>query len=61
MAYSNLGSKKFTSVHDRLATEMNKCIQKVYIPETPSKELPPKKLQTHNVPTDDVEKTNGTN
>ena len=25
--------KKFTSIHDRHATEMNKCIQKTKIPE----------------------------
>ena len=25
--------KKFTSIHDRLALEMNKCLQKAHIPE----------------------------
>ena len=25
--------KKFTSIHDRLALEMNKCLQKAHVPE----------------------------
>ena len=25
--------KKFTSIHDRLALEMNRCLQEVHIPE----------------------------
>ena len=29
---------KFTSIHDRLATEINKCIQKTEIPESITKE-----------------------
>ena len=33
MAYTDVGLKKFTSVHDKLATEMNKCVQKTVLPE----------------------------
>ena len=34
MAYTGFGLiNKFTSIHDRLATKMNKCIQKTEIPE----------------------------
>ena len=38
--------KKFTSIHDRLAPEMNRYLQGS------------KQLQTHNLPTNDVENTN---
>ena len=33
MAYTIFGFKKIPSIHDRLATELNKCIQKTEIPE----------------------------
>ena len=33
MAYTDFGFKKFTSIHDKLATEMNKCLQKTEILE----------------------------
>ena len=33
MAYMNFGFKKFTPIHNRLATEINKCIEKTEIPE----------------------------
>ena len=65
-------SKRFTSIHDRLATEMNKCIQKTDTRmddwnenHSDSKRPPqmnrPKQLSTHNMPTDDVENTKSTN
>ena len=65
--------KKFTSIHDRLALEMNRCLQGAHRPEwmstgkitliqkDPSKGTAPKQLQTHNLPTDDVENINSTN
>ena len=54
---------------------MNRCLQETNIPECmtegktkliqkdPQKWTapPPKQLETHNVPTDDMENTNGTN
>ena len=72
MAYMDFGFKKFTSIHDWLATEMNKSIQKTEISEwvtkgktTNPKRLPqrncPTQLENHDVPTDDVENTNGKN
>ena len=33
MVFTDFGFKKFTSIHHRLATEMNKSIQKTEIPE----------------------------
>ena len=33
MEYMVSGSKKFTSIHDRLALEMNKCLQTAHVPE----------------------------
>ena len=65
--------KKFTSIHDRLALEMNRCLQGAHIPKwmtkgkttliqkDPSKGTAPKQLQTYNLPTDDVENINSTN
>ena len=65
--------KKFTSIHDRLALEMNKCLQRAHVPEWMTKERTtlikkghkqrnrPKQLQTHNLPTNDVENINSTN
>ena len=66
--------KKSTSNNDRLALERNKCIQKAHVPEWMSKgkttliqKGPNKrtalsnKLQTHNLPTNDVENINSTN
>ena len=60
------GSKNFTFIHDRLAMEINKCIQKTekrewitkgkitLIQKDSIKGTPPKQLLTHNVPTDDI-------
>ena len=54
--------KKFTFIHDRLALEMNRCLQEARVPEGmtkgkttliqkgPLKGSTPKQLQTHNVP-----------
>ena len=64
--------KKFTSILDRLAIEMNTCFEEQNIPECKTKERttliqrPPiknrfKQLLTHNVPTDDVENANSIN
>ena len=65
--------KKFTSIHGRLAQEMNRCLQDTQVPEwmtkgktiliqkDRSKRTAPKQLQTHNLPTNDVENTNSTN
>ena len=61
--------KKFTSIHDRLALEMNKCLQTAHVQNWWPKERPhwykmtqtkepPKQLQTH---TNDVENINSTN
>ena len=33
MAYMDTGSKKSTSIHDRLAIEMNRCLEETDIPE----------------------------
>ena len=38
MVYTDLGFKKFPSKRDRLATEMNKCIQKTETAEWMTKE-----------------------
>ena len=66
------GFKKFPSIHDRLAIEMKRYLQEKDIPEwttkrkttliqkDPTKRNRSKQLQTHNVPTDDVENTNDT-
>ena len=47
MAYTDFSLKKFTSIYDRFATEMNKCIEKTEIPEWIIKGkttlIPPKK------------------
>ena len=64
--------KKFTSIYDKLATEMNICIQKADIAEwmmkgkttliqKDTRKNRPKQLQNHNVLTDDIENTNSTN
>ena len=45
--------KKFTSIHDREALEMNRCLQGAHAPL--------KQLQTGNLPTDVVENINSTN
>ena len=64
--------KKFTSIYDRLALKMNRCLQDAQVPDwmtkgkttliqkDPSKGLP-KQLKTHNLFTDDVENINSTN
>ena len=71
MEYMDSGYKKFTTVHDRLALEMNRCLQEAQVPVWMTKgkttliqKRPPKRnllkqLLTHNVPTYDVENTNG--
>ena len=40
--------KKFTSIHDRLALEINRCLQRAYVPEWMTKEKTnnPKQLMT---------------
>ena len=63
--------KKFTAIHDRLALEMNKCLQTVHVPKWMTKRKTtlirkeqrnrPKQLQTYNMPTNDVENINSTN
>ena len=62
--------KKFTFTHDRLVIEMNRRLEVTDISEWMTKgktnsiaKDPPlkKEPQTHNVSTDDVENTNGTN
>ena len=65
--------KKFTSIHGRLALEMNRCLQDAHVPEwmtkgnttlihkDPRKGTAPKQLLTHNLPPNDVENTNSTN
>ena len=65
--------KNFASIHDRLALEMNKCLQTAHVPEwiakekttliqkDPNKGTAPKKLQTHNLPTNHVENINSIN
>ena len=62
--------KKFTSIHDRLTLEMNKCLQTAHIPEWmtkgrttkgPKQRKCHKQLQTHNLPTNNVENINSTN
>ena len=62
--------KKFTSIHDRLVLEMNKCLQKAHVPDWMTKgrttliQKDPKQrnrhqqFQTHNLPTNDVENIN---
>ena len=59
--------KKFTPIQEILAQEMNRCLQRSHISEwmtkrktmliqkEPIKWKGPKQLQTHNLPTDDVE------
>ena len=62
-----LVKKKFTFIYDRLVTEMNRCLQEEMTKEEitqiqkDKKRNRSKQLQTHNVPTDDVENTNDTN
>ena len=54
--------------------EMNRCLQETDMPkwitkgksiliqkDPPPKKKTPQQIQTHNVPTDDVKNTNGTN
>ena len=65
--------KKFTSIHNRLALEMNKCLKKSICtrmddqrkdrinPKGPKQSNCPKQLQTHNLPCDVVENINCTN
>ena len=56
--------KKFTSIHDRLATEMhikNWDTRMDNQREDNSNSKRPLKVTVHNVPTDDVKNTNGTN
>ena len=61
--------KKFTSIHDRLALEMNRCLQDAQVPEWkdhinpkgPKQKNCSKQLLTHNLLTDDVENINSTN
>ena len=61
--------KKLTSIHDSLALEMNKCLLWAHVPEWMTKGRPhwykrtqkrnrPKHLQTHNLPTNDLENIN---
>ena len=64
---------KFTTIHDRLALEMNRCLQKAHVYEwmtkvsttliqkDPPKRNRPKQLQTYDPPTYHVENINGTN
>ena len=37
MAYMDSGFKKFTSIYDRLAIVMNKCLKEIAIPESMTK------------------------
>ena len=64
--------KKFTSIHDRQALEMNKCLQRAHVPKDdqrkdyidtkgPKQRIRPKQLQTHSLPTNDVANINSTN
>ena len=58
--------KKFISIHDRLALEMNRCLQRALKkdhidPEGATQGNRPKQLQTHNLSTDDVENIDSTN
>ena len=65
--------KKFTSIHKRLALEMNKPLQTAHIPKwmtkerttliqkDPNKKNCPKQLQAYNMPTNDVDNINSTN
>ena len=65
--------KKFTSIHDRLALEMNKCIQRTPVPgwmtngrttliqKEPKHGNTHKQSQTYIFPTDDVDNINSTN
>ena len=51
---------KFTSIHDRLTLEMNRWTDHID-PKDPLEGTSPKQLQTHNLPTYDVENINSTN
>ena len=65
--------KKFTSIQDRLALEMNRCLQRSHLPEWmtkskdhidpkgPKQTNRPKQLQTQNFFTDDVKNIHSTN
>ena len=62
--------KKFTSIHDRLALEMIKCLQTnkwmtkektTLIQKDPNKGTAQNKFQTYNIPTKDVGNINSTN
>ena len=65
--------KKLTSIYDRLALEMNRCIQRAHVREWMTQGRTtliqkghkqrnrPKQLQTHNLPTDGMENNNRTN
>ena len=74
MAYMDSGFKKITSITDRQAVEMNRCLEETKIPEwiaKRNKKTPWSKrfanrnrthqLKTYNVHTDDVENTNSIN
>ena len=70
MASGSINSPPFT---DRLALEKNRYLQDAHVLEwmtkgkttliqkDPSQRYCPKQLQTHNLPTNDVENTNSTN
>ena len=64
--------KKFTTILDRLALEINRCLQEAHVPVWMTKgritmiqkdtlKSRYKQLQTHNLPSNDVENANGTN
>ena len=63
--------KRFTSIYDGLAIEMNRCLEEYqngwpkerppWSKKAPSESNRPQQIQNHNVPTDDVENTNSTN
>ena len=63
------GSKKFTTIYDRVAIKMDRCLQEVHIPEWKTKrritliQKDPLKgtAPNNNVTTYDVENNNGTN
>ena len=60
--------KKFTSIHESLALEMNRCLQGAQVPELdgkrpkrPKQRNPSKQLLTDNLPTGNVKNTNSKN
>ena len=54
MEYVVSGRKKITSIYDRLALEINRCLQGAHVPEWWTKGKTtlkcPKQLQTHKLP-----------